>query len=85
MQEAQSEANKDVHGGRNEVKDAVVSAERAFAQGSLAVNPVGVDHILGKGRRDQNRQDPGERAAGRAGEQAAGDEEEVCGVIEGPA
>jgi hypothetical protein len=63
MQEAQSEANEDVHAGRNEVKDAVVAAELAFAQTALPVNPIRIDSILGKGRRDQNRQDPWKRAA----------------------
>ena len=41
--------------------------------------------ILGKGRRDQNRQDPWKRAADGARKQAAGDEEKVGSVIEGPA
>jgi len=49
------------------------------------MNPVGIDDILGKGRCDQNWQDPWERAAPGAGKQSAGDEEEVRSVIEGPA
>ena len=85
MKEAQSHANEDVHAKRNEVKYAVVTAELTSAQVALPVNPVGIDDILGKGHRDQNWQNPWERAARGAGEQAAGDEEEVGRVIEGPA
>ena len=67
LQEAQSQANEDVHAERNEVKHAVVAAELASAQPALPVNPVGIDDVLGKGRRDQNRQDPWKRAAQGAG------------------
>ena len=78
-------ANEDVHAERNEVKNTVVTAELAFAKPAVPVNPVGIDEILGKGRGDQNWQDPWKGAAEGARKQAAGDKEKVGSVIEGPA
>ena len=85
MQKAQTQANADVRAGGNEVKDPVQSAEPALAQSALLMDPIGIDHILGKGRRDQNRQDPWKRSARGAAEQSAGNEEKVGTMIEGPA
>ena len=85
LQEAQSHSDEDLHAERNEVQDAVVTAELALAESALPMNPVGIDDILGEGRRDQHRQDPRKGAAQGARKQAAGNEEKVGSVIEGPA
>jgi hypothetical protein len=47
------------------------------------MEPVRIDHVLRKRRSDQQREDPWKHAPRSASGQAAGDEQEVGGVVEG--
>ena len=65
LEKTKSYSDESVHTGWNEVKDAVVAAELAPAELGPPVNPVGIDNVLGKSRRDQDRQEStGTRRAG---------------------